>query len=710
VTRRQGSVIATALFAVGAVLLGAALLLLLLSLDGGGANIFGFRGSILLLGSGFGATGWILASRRPENPIGWIFLVAGTATGVQAIAQEYPVFAGPSASPFVVSVARWIDTWIWVAITGAIGIHAFLLFPTGRLPSRRWRPVAWLGALGIVAFTGALAVGPDVQELGVPNPFFDVPADVVEPLFYVGSLLYLFGVLGAVAALVVRFRRSGGDERQQLRWFAAAAAVWAFFIVLTFIAELALAGSPSAGVRILGRVAAVGVVLAFLAVPITIGVAVLKYRLYDLDVVINKTVVFGVLAAVITGLYVVIVVGIGALVGRAGGIVLPGVAAAVVALAFQPIRRWAQHLANRLVYGKRATPYEVLSEFSDRVGGAYAVEDTLPRMARIVGEGTGAARAAVWLGLGGDLERAASWPPGESTAGPERITGDDVSGIPGDRVLPVRHQGILLGALAVEKPRGEALTAGEEKLLEDLAAQAGLVLRNVRLVEELRASRQRIVAAQDEERRRLERDIHDGAQQQLVALSIKLRLAETLVRKDPGKAEALLGQVKGETTEALESLRDLARGIYPPLLADKGLVAALEAQARKSAVAVRVHGDVVGRFSPDVEAGVYFCVLEALQNVAKYAGASSATVGLSGSDGTLTFIVQDDGRGFDPATTRSGSGLQNMHDRIEALGGRLEIRSEPGEGTTVVGTLPVRALAGREPGVAEELEAEGQHP
>jgi signal transduction histidine kinase len=214
------------------------------------------------------------------------------------------------------------------------------------------------------------------------------------------------------------------------------------------------------------------------------------------------------------------------------------------------------------------------------------------------------------------------------------------------------------------------------------------VLRNVRLIEELRASRQRLVAAQDQERRRIERNIHDGAQQQLVALAVKLRLADALVGKDERKAHAMLADLQAETSDALENLRDLARGIYPPLLADKGLVAALEGQARKSTIPVTVDGDGIGRYPQDVEAAVYFCALEALQNVAKYAGAGRVVVRLAAPDGALRFEVEDDGRGFDPAAA-SGSGLTNMRDRVDALGGTLDVRSRPGTGTTVAGSIPV---------------------
>jgi len=254
------------------------------------------------------------------------------------------------------------------------------------------------------------------------------------------------------------------------------------------------------------------------------------------------------------------------------------------------------------------------------------------------------------------LRQAALWPKGSEPAEPSRMVGDSLPQLVGtDRAVEVRHQGELLGALTVNKRQGESLTPVEEKLLDDLASQAGLVLKNVGLtdelllrLEELRASRQRLVAAQDEERRRLERNLHDGAQQNLVALKVKLGLAEMFVDKDPARAKATLAELKADTDEALETLRDLARGIYPPLLADKGLYAALESQARKATIPVEVQADGIDRYPQDVEAAVYFCCLEALQNVQKYAKATRAIVHLAERDGDLIFEVEDDGKGFDP--------------------------------------------------------------
>jgi len=262
-------------------------------------------------------------------------------------------------------------------------------------------------------------------------------------------------------------------------------------------------------------------------------------------------------------------------------------------------------------------------------------------------------------------------------------------------LLPVHHRGEVLGALPVTKAHGERLTPAEHALAADLASQAGLVLRNVRLTEELlqrldelQESRRRLVAAQDSERRRLERNIHDGAQQQLVALAVKIRLARSLAARDPPKAEELFEQTEGDLAQALEDLRDLARGIYPPLLADRGLVAALEAQARRSPVPVTVEAEGIRRYAQDREAAVYFCALEALQNVAKYARATSATIRLGEHDGQLTFEVADDGVGFDPDATGHGTGLTGMGDRLAAMGGELSVRSSPGGGTTISGRLP----------------------
>ncbi|MGZ4147940.1 MAG: histidine kinase, partial [Actinomycetota bacterium] len=439
------------------------------------------------------------------------------------------------------------------------------------------------------------------------------------------------------------------------------------------------------------------IVLGFgVAVPVSCGIAILKHGLYELDVVISKTVLYALLAAFFTAVYLAIVVGVGTAIGSSRNTFLTVLAAATIAVAFNPVRDRAKRLANRLVYGNRASPYEVLSEFSERVAGTYALEDVLPRMASLVGQGTGARDAVVWLRMGGELRPVATWGSSGEPAAVPMSNGELPAITEASKVAAVSDRGELLGALTVTKASNDPLTVVEERLVEDLAAQAGLVLRNVRLteelranLEELRASRQRLVTAQDGERRRIERNIHDGAQQQLVALAVQARLTESLAGKDADRERELLRQLQRGLQEALDDLRDLARGIYPPLLADQGLHAALQAQARRSPIAVVVEADGIGRYPQEAEAAVYFCVLEALQNVAKYADASGAAVRLGGDESELRFEVRDDGLGFDTASTSYGTGLQGMADRLAALGGDLRVESSPGTGTTVTGAHPV---------------------
>jgi signal transduction histidine kinase len=624
------------------------------------------------------AIGIVIASKRPQNPIGWLFLAAGFTLGLSGFGLSYGVHAlvvDPGSLP-AGRLFAWAQSWIGLIPLGVLAF-LFLLFPTGHLRSPRWRPAAWFVGGGFALVTASSIV---YSTQSWSDPFGHGPSGGGGAL--IGLVLFavplIVGLGASLAAVIVRFRGSVGDERLQLKWFASAAAL----VVATFLAAF-VAGSntPPPAVSILQSV-------AFVFLWTAIGIAVLKYRLYEIDVVISKAVVYGTLAVFITLVYVGLVVGIGTLVGNRRSPLLSAIAAAVIAVAFQPIRERSGRVANRLVYGKRATPYEVLSDFAERVAGTYAVEEVLPRTARMLAEGTGAVRADVWLLVGHELRASGSWPATETEHIP--LAEDGSIDVPGAaRVVPVRYQGELLGALSVQKAPSDTITSTDEKLLADVASQAGLVLRNVRLIEDLRASRQRIVAAQDAAARRLERNIHDGAQQQLVALAVKLNLAGALVGKDPEKGRAIIEQMKADTTDALEDLRNLARGIYPPLLADQGLVAALRSQTRRSTIPVSVEADGVGRFSQDTEAAVYFCALEALQNVAKYANARTASVGLAEDGDWLTFAVRDDGLGFDPAAKVHGTGLQGMADRLAALGGELRVTSALGNGTVIEGRVPV---------------------
>jgi signal transduction histidine kinase len=688
---------ALGLLAFGLVVAGSGMVLTVVNRSDVAQNLF-----FVVIFVSMACIGALVASRRPDNAIGWLLLWTTLIIGTGFVTDEYSRYTlvtRPGALPGGVWAA-WVSSWAWAVGIIPMVTLLFLLFPDGHLPSRRWRPVAWAS----VALFAVVAVG------GMLNPKIDASVPVKNPIGIegaaglidsaIGAAFLILAVVGLLCAwsVVLRFRGSRGDERQQIKWFALAAGILIGWLVLSTIGQ-------AAGITFLfdSWFNTLTSGIAFMAIPIAVGVSVLKYRLYEIDLVIRKTVVVGVLAAFITVVYVAIVVGIGAVAaGSVSNRFLPIVAAVVIAVAFQPVQAAARRLANRLVLGPRATPYEVLSAFSERVAGTYATEDLLPRMARILGEGTGAQRAEVWLRVGDKLRSAASWPSVEASGSePLPIQDGELPSLgSGVDALPVRHDGELLGAIAVTKSPSEPLSAEEEKLLAHLAAQAGLVLRNVRLTEELRArleelqaSRVRIVAAQDQERRRLERNLHDGAQQQLVALAVKQRLAEGMVRRDPDKAASMLAELQRDTSAALENLRDLARGIYPPLLADKGLAAALQAHARKSQLPAQVEADGITRYSQEAEAAVYFCCLEALQNVAKYADATRVTISLSGRNGELKFAVADDGCGFDADTTPLGAGLQNMADRLAALGGSIDVRSPPGEGTTVAGRIPVPAGA-----------------
>ena len=659
----------------------------------------------------FAIVGGLIASKRSGNSVGWLFLFMAVVMGAGGMTAQYArlaVYTDPGAAG-----AQWALWWssfseqlVYPAGGAAMTL---LLIPDGRLPSRRWRPLipaAVVTTLLLTILLGALGSnpidGPDNQPQ-LTNPVA-VKALVTLGGGPLGSLWYvgLAVLLVAGAAPLVRLRRAQGEEREQLKWIA-------YVVVATVLATIPVYASslvaPQANAVTNAALLATNILGFAVGLPVAIGIAVLKYRLYDIDIIISRTLVYGALAVFITAVYVGIAVGIGTLVGSGGkpNLALSIVATAIVAIGFQPLRERLQKIANRLVYGKRATPYEVLSEFSGRVAEAYAADEVLPRMARVLQEGTGAESATVWLRGTAELRPAATYPDGIVSHESLLMSNGSLPTLPdATRAVEVRHQGELLGALSVTKRRGEALTPIEDKLVDDLAHQAGLVLKNVGLsadlqarLAELRASRQRLVSAQDLERRRLERNLHDGAQQHLVALKVKLGLAEVLLQRDPERAKTALEELKGDADQALETLRDLARGIYPPLLKDKGLVVAVASQARKATVPVEVHAEGVERYPQEVEATAYFCILEALQNVQKYAAASHATVRFDGTGAWLRFVVDDDGKGFDSATVRRGAGLTNMCDRIEAVGGSLTVSSTPGSGTTMSG-IDSRRVQGRD--------------
>ena len=648
----------------------------------------------------FAAVGWLIAGHRARNPIGWLFLIEGLAFAIAVATAEYARFAA--------STGVQLPAVPWVAWAGAITGELFfvfplalLLFPDGKLLSAPWRLAAAAFVSGeillllMAALSGAAL---RAQGAAIPSPVRVIPLGAADSVIQFIQTALIPATVVAAAGCVIRYRRSSVDVRHQIKWFAYAGLLAAAGLLISGVAL----NNPLIGFSALGPL-----------IPVATGVAIMKFRLYDIDVIIRRTIVYATMAAFITAVYVAVVVGLGSLgSGKLAGassrpsLALSIVATAVVAVAFQPVRARVQQLASRLVYGRRATPYQALSEFAGRLGGSYATEDVLPRMARVLAEGTGAQRADVWLAARGALHRGGCWPAGVSGPGSVALQGNgDVPDIPGaSRVLLVHQDGEVLGALSVSKHAGEVLTPVEDKLLADLSAQAGLILRNVGLneqliarLDELRASRLRIVQAQDSERRRIERNLHDGAQQQLLKIVSKLQLAQSIAGQDELTERAVLGELREQTRQALSTLRELVHGINPPVLSNSGLAAAVGALAGKSAPPAALVAAGLGRYPEEVETAVYFCCAEALQNAAKHAPGALVTVRLADSDGCLSFSVADDGPGFDPGAVRYGTGLQNMTDRLSVLGGQLDVRAGPAAGTTVTGTVMVAAPAPASP-------------
>ena len=426
--------------------------------------------------------------------------------------------------------------------------------------------------------------------------------------------------------------------------------------------------------------------------------------------VLHRVLVWICMTVFVAGVYVVVVRGGGAVIGRTDSpsVALSVLATATVALSFVRVQTGAERWASRLLGDRSAEPYEVLSRFSESVPEDDSTDDLPARMARLLAEGTGARWAQVWVSVSGRLTLAATWPAdAEATETPPGLLpgARDAAG-PGLRALAVTHGGEPLGVLRLQERPGLLLAPIEERLFTALADRAGLMLRHVGVradlearrrelveqAEELKASRRRLIETQDVERRRLERDLHDGAQQHLVALTVNLRLAQTLSSSSPARAAALLGLQADAATVAIETISSLSRGIYPSLLSEQGLVAALRSAVATSAIPVTITADQMVRLAATVEAALYFCCMEAVQNAAKHSGGSTLLVRLSADAGTSRLVVIDDGDGFHASGGQpTGAGLANMRDRLDAVGGVLTVTSLPGTGTTVTALVDGRA-------------------
>jgi signal transduction histidine kinase len=653
----------------------------LFSLDGffGGdpvSNVLGLLGVAC-----YAVIGGLIVWRLPRNACGWLLLLIGSGLSLGLFTDALKTFAMRDGYVTLASWAAWANAlFLFAPVLPAVALY-LLVFPTGRPPSPRWRPVA----IAVVALSVIGTLGSLLQPFDVGDPENPTAVPSLTPVLGPLRGVIVFGFVAmlvlSLVSVVIRSRRAGGPERQQLRWLAVVAVLSAVLLVGA-IAFGALGldgiGDPLGAALIL---------MLTTGIPVSAGIALLKHRLYGIEVVANRAIVYGSLAATISVIYAVIVAGVGAAVGSGDrpNVFAAVAATAVAAVAFQPIRRRAQRFADRLIYGDRASPYELVATFTERLDAA-SLNEVLPRMTALVAQGTGAERVRIWLRDGADLRAVAAWPADEVLPPPMRLDGGELPGLY-DPAFAVRHGGDLLGAITVGMPPQEPMNTATGRLLVDLSAQAGLVLRNVALVEELQRSRQRLVTSADETRRRLERDLHDGAQQRLVTLSISLRMArEHAGASGDVELTTKLDTAGQELAQSLAELRELARGIHPAILTQNGLGGALRSLAERSAVPVELRSAPEGRFSPEVEATAYFIVSEALANVAKHAEASRAWVAVDHGSDRLAIEVRDDGVGG--ASMSGGTGLRGLADRVEAVGGRIDVRSEPGAGSVVLAEIP----------------------
>lgn len=663
--------------------------------------------------AGFGTMAWLALGRQPSNCALLVPAASSLLAGVSGASFATAVWAA-QRSGLAVTPNEWealapVDvpsvTQVGMQLVNIGPVFGFfsmltlwlLLFPDGQLPSRRWR---WMAGTGVIGMAALFAVLTWVVRSDSTISYGAMSSTYPPGIASLADPLYLFVMLVSaicLVSLIRRYRRSSGDLRQQYRWVLLGSV--ALFLALAVVDQ------------------SIGLLLAALAgIVVSVacyGVAVTKHRLYDIDLVISRAFVYGTLAAFIGAVYVVVVVVVGGWLRvspdaqASDDLALSVAATAVVALAFEPVRRRTQKWANRLVYGKRASPYEVLADVSQRLAGAEPAAGVLKRMTQLMAEGTGAHQSTVWLKEGQDLIAVAGWP---DLPEPSRVRSLEI--LEGT-FSPVSHEGEVVGVLEVVKERGHPVTPTEQRLITDLAGSAGLLLGHQRLnaslaarAAELRSSRRRLVELGDAERRRLERDLHDGAQQQVVALKLKIALGEHIARKAGDEDAALrMGHLTAEVQETLEEIRRVARGIYPQLVESESVVTAIRTRALGSPIPVDVSAANVGTYPPDVQAAIYFAAVEAITNASAYARPSHIDVGITDTGAEIVVTVTDDGSGFDPPSTGEGVGLTNIRDRVEALGGELVVRSAIGVGTMIEARIPVERRDKKETEAGEERSA-----
>ncbi|MEU7909035.1 ATP-binding protein [Actinoplanes sp. NPDC049118] len=601
--------------------------------------------------------GLVLAARRPANPIGWLLLGIGLAWNSNECMHLYAVYAltySPGSLPGGL-VVGWVACWNW-AIAFPLMPFVFLLFPHGRLPSRRWRPLAWAAGTSGVAIlllapfrSGPLEYFQDIEN---PAGVSAIPPDLLR----FAGLPYFLLLFTCTASLVVRLRRAHGDERQQLKWVTAAA--------LLFGVELVVGPAflPVPVHSVLDGL----VVVVFAG---AIAIAVLKYRLYDIDVLISRSVVYGTLTAAVVGVYL-LVTGLG---GAAlnGSTPLPAVvAAAVVAIGLAPARDRLQRAVNRLLYGERDDPLRAVTHLGDSVAET-GEPNLLAAVLASVKQAVHATGVAVLAPDGREL----------ATIGVEVRNGES---------LPLRVGGNHVGVLrvAARGPR-DTYSDADRTLLTALAPSVAVVVRALDLTEALAVERDRVVAATAVERDRLRRDLHDGLGPSLSGVGLGLQALDDATRiHDTTRSLHLLERLRAEVSTAVGEVRRILDELRPATLDDLGLVAAVRRHAATVAASlpVDVTAAALPVLSPQVETAAYRIAQEALTNAARHAQAHHARIDLAPADHTLIVTITDDGVGLGAAP--AGLGLASMRDRAESVGGHFRIDTGPG-GTTVTAALPL---------------------
>jgi signal transduction histidine kinase len=619
------------------------------------------------LALGFALVGALIVSRRPGNRLGRLYLVTSTAMALAVAVYEYAWYGlvtRPESMPGALEIA-WVSAWIWTLGFTPLFTFGLLLYPDGRLPSRRWRWAAVLDGLALLCLLLPCAFLPGrLANHPVDNPFaLPAAAPVLRAMNRAGFPLVLVGLAVGLAALAVRWRRAppGGRERRQLSLLLLAASLTLVPVGVPYSAR------TPAWVTVLG--------LALLAlVPTAIGVAVLRHRLYDIDVVLNRSLVYAGLTVAIIGLYTGMVWALGFPVtaGSWAGAVAVGIIGALVL----PLRTGLQRLVDQAMYGDRGDPYAALSRLTAQLQAAAAPGAALPAVAEAIAGSLRLPFVAV-----------------ETTTGEGGVAGAR-SGGPVETV-PLIHQGHQVGRLVVEGRDRRPLGQRDARLLTELARPAGAAVSAAALADALNASRARLVQAREEERRRLRRDLHDGLGPTLAGIGLGLDLAVTGMDSDPAASRRMLAELKGETAAAVDDVRQLVQGLRPPALDELGLVPAIRQQAdrlalRSPGLIVRV--DAAGELPPlaaATEVAAYRIAVEAVTNSVRHAAACRCRVEVA-ADGVLRVEIVDDGCGIPPGTAR-GVGLATMDERAAEVGGRCTVGSGTSGGTRVTALLPLEA-------------------